>query len=213
MFSKLKSSAQNIVSTTADELVVSSAQTITPNGDLEFSIKIENGKKCKILLDCDNANKMVNELKMVIKQINNTYTTSMNQLTELIKSDTTSLTSDTMPEFIKKTSEYKTTMDNIIKIKENSRKTEYKPTQTITVNVFVKGMADKQVGQITSFNVNNKDITVTYKNMKNMTETLRNIKISLLCINSNDCVIKMSGGGKYKMDELEQTDGYQIVCE
>jgi len=102
MFSKLKSSAQNIVSTTADELVVSSAQTITPNGDLEFSIKIENGKKCKILLDCDNANKMVNELKMVIKQINNTYTTSMNQLTELIKSDTTSLTSDTMPEFIKK---------------------------------------------------------------------------------------------------------------
>jgi hypothetical protein len=217
-----------------------STMTINLDENNYFQTNYQSGsKKCKILIGCPETKKLIAVMQEVIKEASRKYNEEINGFLGTLNTTKSSggmvvanynTLIDIFNKHQKKISGLIADRDKVLKnnipIKGDSK---LKPI--IPVHVFIKdehGDVRKSNGRITSVNISKKAVTVSYvydKEVKEgnttktvqVDETLKDVDISKMCIDSNECTVPILAGGaiKYKnLDNDDQVDkNYKIICE
>lgn len=211
------SSVKNLA-TSAQENKVVTAATFDLIND-EFTVKSMPNKKCKIAISCENAQKLMSEMKAKIAGSSKEYNIEITNFADYIKK-TVEVDVKNYQTVFDEIKRLKEQIDKFKTIRDKNLKVDGNASPLIKVHVFVKGSNADDItvmnGTIRTFNISKKSVTVTYPNAVGKTETLENIEINKLCITSSECPPPAQSGGTvvYKNNNDDQDDkNYKIICE
>lgn len=205
----------------AEERYTPNAQTLEIKDDT-FIINNTEGKKCKIVLNCENAKILRDHIATKLEESNKKYTDNISQLfSQSWKDNITNLdlkndikvvnVVNSLKNIPSKYNDYKKERDNL---RNESIKIERGKTQ-IKGNIYIKGIANPHEGHITKINIGKKTVTFKYKDAKDKDETLENIEIGKLCITGcpngkmEDNIVVVGGSHNYTQGDKN----YKFVCE
>lgn len=203
------------LATSAEEKKLDNASTIIMDKNNQLSSTVANGKKCKILISCVDAKKLVDQIRESIKVNSGPFDHEVKKLIDYVN-DAANKEAKDYQDILNAFKNYQVAIDKAKTEKDKRLKTSKPPSPEINVHVHVKGEDnDNNNGKIKSFNVAKKSVTVTYTNVKGKQETLEDIDINKLCITDSNCIIPISGGAiLYKSNNDDQNDkNYKIICE
>ena len=184
------SSMRNIT-TSAIDTSVKNAYTLSQNNEKQWILTGPGGKYCKVVIDCADAQKLLDTLKDAINKSTSDYGNSINNLITEIQQSIKDLKIDNIDTFINNFKKYQ---DNYTKFKSFKDAALKKPIESkIPVKVFVKGVQGEQKGKIKTINIVNKSVDIEYSfkkaNVGTTNEKLYNILIKDICILGENCTI------------------------
>lgn len=199
-FTKLVTGAKNLGSST-NELEVKNARNQLDYGmNQQFQISEEAKLKCKIILECESLNRLIEQLKKVITGANEAYDKARKETIADIKREI-SVAEEKGGDYVlkyfftlSKAAEEK--YNRAVSIKEKAINTPV-TTEITGLKVFVEGIAEPSDGKIISFNCGSKVATIKFTNKSDKEETLYDYPIAKLCVKCEKGDIQLGGSSKY----------------
>lgn len=158
---------------------------------------------CKVAIDCENAQNLVNVMKFNITKINESVYKDLTAKFTALQEEISKMDVHQSQKLFNKVKAYEKEYAIIKKQADTKMKANISDmtlnqsgfTKRITIKVIVyfKGQykTEEKLGTIKSINLLNKTVSVEYENMKNIPEVLLDIPISKLCIQTAQCNIEI----------------------